>query len=155
MPVKIDFFLTGLVTIINAFPYSGISFSIPGIFICRQMMVSQILKSEFTNFFNVFLFWFLFQLLKLTTIRGQNRGNKLVWKDLMNSWRQKKCRANEKMQGEEKNWQDNRNRKWLLKHWQNENIACNKKCFQKNLFSLHPAPCGLTISLNRNSTHFL
>ena len=58
----------------------------------------------------------------------------------MNSLRQKNCRANEKMQGEEKNWQDYRNRKWLLKQCQNENIACNKKDVRKTYFpcNLHP-----------------
>ena len=55
------------------------------------------------------------------------------WKHLTNSLRQKNCRANEKMQGEEKNWQDNRNRKWLLKQWQNENIACNKKAVRNGI----------------------
>ena len=84
---------------------------------------------------------FLFQLLKLRTIHGTNRGRVTNWwKHPMNSLRQKNCRANEKMQGEEKNWQDNRNRKWLLKQWQNENIACNKKAVRKTYFpcNLHP-----------------
>jgi tmRNA-binding protein len=54
----------------------------------------------------------------------------------MNSLRQKKCGA--KMQGEETNWQDNRNRKLLLMQKQNENIACNKKAVRKTYF-----PCTL------------
>ena len=149
---KNRFFLTGLFTIINAFQHSGISFSVLGIFIATRMLVSPISKSEFTIFLMYFcsdfffnwqtekkkLYWtnqkfvFFFNCSNWEQFMEQI-GVTNWWKHLMNSLRQKNCRANEKMQGEEKNWQDNRNRKWLLKQWQNENIACNKKAVRNGI----------------------